>query len=251
MISIQGLSLALDGHLILADVSFKIRAKSVVALMGPSGCGKSTLLKALVGVLRCSEGHLLLSEGKSHLLMQWNDQQKEFALVPQSPLLLPWRTVLENILIAAPEGGDKQQAIDKAKELLRRVELEGSQHLYPWQISQGMAARVSLARTLMIKSGVLLLDEPFAAVDATTRFKLQRWLLELVDTLHQTAVLVTHDPREALLVADEILILNGKPARMIEHIELPERSQRLLTDWIFGPSAGMLEKKIRSALEKV
>jgi NitT/TauT family transport system ATP-binding protein len=218
--------------------------------MGPSGCGKSTLLKALIGVIECSFGEIKQDTHSPKPLTQWNIAQDIFSLVPQSPLLLPWKTALENVLLAAPADEPLESARNRAVALLDRVELAGSEKLYPWQVSQGMAARISLARTMMLKSRVLLLDEPFAAIDATTRFNLQRWMLDLVDGLRQSAVLVTHDPREAILLADEVIVLNGRPATIRTRFKTPERSARRDPEWIFSAEAGGLEQHIRSALEK-
>lgn len=251
MITISELSVSLDGNDILRDVGFSVADRSLVAIMGPSGCGKSTLLKALIGLNVCASGKIQIDELPNESLTDWSTSQSTFSLVPQAPLLLPWKNALQNILTAKPTRMNLSEATAQAKSLLARVELVDACDLYPWQLSQGMAARVSLARTLMMKSRVLLLDEPFAAIDATTRFKLQRWMLELVDQLGQAAILVTHDPREALLLADEIIVLNGRPAGARQRFKTPLRNVRRESDWIFGPEAGELEKEIRLSLEKI
>lgn len=249
MINITQLSISLGGRQILQDIGFEIPTKSLIAIMGPSGCGKSTLLKALMGLEKCSSGSLHI-EGRAPIpLAQWTLKQTTFGLVPQLPLLLPWKNALANILTAAPTDMNPSDANEQALRFLDRVGLREAEKLFPWQLSQGMAARVSLVRTLMMKSDVLLLDEPFAAIDATTRFHLQKWLLELVESFGQTALLVTHDPREALFLADKILVLNGKPATLSRTFELPSRTNRADSDWIFSSEAGHLEKELRSALE--
>lgn len=248
MIAITNLSISLGGRSILKGVEFQIPEKKLIAVMGPSGCGKSTLLKAFMGIERCSTGELRMANHPPIPLTTWNTKQTTFGLVPQMPMLLPWKNALENILTAAPPEMTDKQASEQALRLLEKVGLLEAQQLYPWQLSQGMAARISLVRTLMMKSEVLLLDEPFAAIDATTRFHLQKWLLELVEQFGQTALLVTHDPREALFVADVVLVLNGKPATIKKTFHLPEREKRANSEWIFSSEAGQLEKELRAAL---
>lgn len=248
MISLRELEVNLDSRTILSGVSFSSAREGVVALMGPSGCGKSTLLKALMGIHRCQSGELVVEQNVFQA-SEWNEKQTVFSLVPQVPLLLPWKTIRDNVAFAASAQGQSTVSQQRASELLSTFGLADAENLYPWQVSQGMAARASFARTLMIESQVLLLDEPFAAIDATTRFKLQRWLLETLDRLKIEAIMVTHDPREALLVADQIIILGGRPALVVEEIKLPERTKRQEPDWIFGTQAGHLEKQIRLALE--
>ncbi|NBW81657.1 ABC transporter ATP-binding protein [bacterium] len=247
MISVRNLDVCLEGKKILQRVSFTSVQKGMIAIMGPSGCGKSTLLKAFMGIHSISNGEIHAS-GRSWKASEWTAQQTLFTLVPQVPMLLPWKTVLENVAIA---GGQVSASghISKAKELLSVVGLSDSEKLYPWQISQGMAARVSFARTQMMNSPVLLLDEPFAAIDATTRFKLHRWLLEKIDELNLQAMIVTHDPREALLLADKIVILGSRPATVLRELDLPPLQTRKEPDWIFGPDAGKIEREIRSALD--
>lgn len=248
MIEIRDLAVTLGSSPILHNINLKIREKTLTALMGPSGCGKSTLLKALMGITPCSSGSFHRHEQDIQLLTHWNAEQRIFGLVPQSPLLLPWKTVLENILTARPREQSATEAKREALQLLQRVGLAEACDLYPWQLSLGMAARVSLARSLLLSHEVLMLDEPFASIDATSRFSLQGWLLELVEKLGQTALLVTHDPREALLLADEIVVLKGKPACVAERITLPAKSRRRDPDWIFGGESGSLEKSLRALL---
>jgi NitT/TauT family transport system ATP-binding protein len=248
MISLSDIDVELDGGKILGGVSFTSVADGVVAIMGPSGCGKSTLLKALMGLVKCSGGQIKIGE-KICDAAYWNTKQSIFTLVPQVPLLLPWLSLLDNIRLAGESDKAKDEVTKKATDLLEIVGLSESGHLFPWQVSQGMAARASLARTLMIESQVLLLDEPFAAIDATTRFRLQQWLLATIAKLKIQAMMVTHDPREALLIADKIIVLRGRPAKVGNTFDLPERSARNSPDWIFGEAAGQLEKQIRAALD--
>lgn len=248
-LKVRGLSVSIGGQPILKKIHFDSVPEGVVAVMGPSGCGKSTLLKALMGLHRCDEGEIIIDERFPFQANQWNEEQKIFTLVPQVPVHLPWKTILQNVALAADSQETTVSALKRAEELLSIVGLSEAKKLYPWQVSHGMAARASLARTLMIKSQILLLDEPFAAIDATTRFHLQQWLLHMIRQLKIQALLVTHDPREALLVADEILVLGRRhPAVIVEKFTLPNPTERKKRDWIFGSEAGELERQIRSAL---
>lgn len=247
MISARGLEVTLDHRKILSGINFDSVPGGVVAVMGPSGCGKSTLLRALMGLHTFDSGELCWSNQRVQA-STWSKKQSVFTLVPQIPLLLPWKTLIQNVALAAAPSANPDTAIQKAAELLGVVGLMDAQSYYPWQVSQGMAARASLARTLMMESQVLLLDEPFAAIDATTRFKLQRWLLETISALSIQAIMVTHDPREALLVGDVVIVLGGRPAQVVTKFELPSRNKRAEPDWIFGIQAGELEKQIRASL---
>ncbi|MEY4065162.1 MAG: hypothetical protein RIR26_1370 [Pseudomonadota bacterium] len=248
MIEIRDLAVTLGSSPILESVDLEIRPKTLTTVMGPSGCGKSTFLRALMGITPCTSGTLRVQGQEPQSLKTWSTGQQIFGLVPQSPLLLPWKTVLENILTARPPNKSAVEAEQRAIELLQRVGLTEARDLYPWQLSLGMAARVSLARSLLVENQILLLDEPFASIDATSRFQLQCWLLELVERMGQTALLVTHDPREALLLADEILVLNGKPATVTQRFALPEKQRRKGPDWIFSAESGSLEKSLRALL---
>jgi ABC-type nitrate/sulfonate/bicarbonate transport system ATPase subunit len=248
MIQARNLAIALNGQLIVSRLSFESESHKVIAIMGPSGCGKSTLLRGLMGIHRFSEGEFSIN-GQFSNACHWTEQQNVFTLVPQIPLLLPWKTLLNNVAMAAPRSDSQEVTQSKAKELLHVVGLADAMHKYPWQVSQGMAARTSFARTLMLASEVLLLDEPFAAIDATTRFRLQLWLLEKIKELNLQAIIVTHDPRESLLLADEVIILRGTPASIGKVITLPERAKRQNSDWIYSSEAGALERQIRVELD--
>ncbi|MFZ9519312.1 MAG: ABC transporter ATP-binding protein [Silvanigrellaceae bacterium] len=247
MICFSNLQVSLEGKNILCNVSFATRQGGMIAIMGPSGCGKSTLLKALMGIHPFSAGEIHAAQNEFKAT-DWNGNQKIFTLVPQIPTLLPWKTVIENVAIAGTHLPENHPT-SRAREMLATVGLAAAENLFPWQLSQGMAARVSFARTLMMNSEVLLLDEPFAAIDATTRFKLQCWLLEKVGQLQLQGIIVTHDPRESLLLADRVVILGGRPATVLQEINLPPIEKRKEPEWIFGPDAGKIEREIRLALD--
>jgi NitT/TauT family transport system ATP-binding protein len=204
----------------VAGVSFAVRDGEVVALIGPSGCGKSTLLNIGSGLYTPSEGEALVDGER----VQGPNAHVAFML--QKDLLLPWRTVLENVTfgveiqrLALPERRRRALA------LLENFNLAEFTGHYPHQLSGGMRQRVALARTLAVDPSVLLLDEPFSAVDAQTRMVLQRELAQTLKRAGKTALLITHDLLEAVTLSDRVLVMSARPGRIIDEIrvELPQR----------------------------
>jgi NitT/TauT family transport system ATP-binding protein len=204
----------------VAGVSFAVRDGEVVALIGPSGCGKSTLLNIGSGLYTPSEGEALVDGER----VQGPNAHVAFML--QKDLLLPWRTVLENVMfgveiqrLALPERRRRALA------LLENFSLAEFTGHYPHQLSGGMRQRVALARTLAVDPSVLLLDEPFSAVDAQTRMVLQRELAQTLKRAGKTALLITHDLLEAVTLSDRVLVMSARPGRIIDEIrvELPQR----------------------------
>lgn len=204
----------------VAGVSFAVRDGEVVALIGPSGCGKSTLLNIGSGLYKPSEGEALVDGER----VQGPNAHVAFML--QKDLLLPWRTVLENVTfgveiqrLALPERRRRALA------LLENFNLAEFTGHYPHQLSGGMRQRVALARTLAVDPSVLLLDEPFSAVDAQTRMVLQRELAQTLKRAGKTALLITHDLLEAVTLSDRVLVMSARPGRIIDEIrvELPQR----------------------------
>jgi len=214
-ITAHRLSLSLDGQRsLLSDVSFAVAPAEIVCLLGPSGVGKSTLLRVLAGLWPASQGQVSI-DGQVV-----NRAHPQVALAFQEAGLLPWLNVAENVAFGLNfksqpklERRTRQQRIDEA---LAQVGLPDAHGLYPDQLSGGMAQRVALARCLARQPKVLLLDEPFGALDEITRAQMQSLLLS-IRAKHQTAaVMVTHDIDEALLVADRVLLLAGSPAALVE-----------------------------------
>jgi len=204
----------------VAGVSFAVRDGEVVALIGPSGCGKSTLLNIGSGLYTPSQGEALVDGER----VQGPNAHVAFML--QKDLLLPWRTVLENVTfgveiqrLALPERRRRALA------LLENFNLAEFTGHYPHQLSGGMRQRVALARTLAVDPSVLLLDEPFSAVDAQTRMVLQRELAQTLKRAGKTALLITHDLLEAVTLSDRVLVMSARPGRIIDEIrvELPQR----------------------------
>ncbi|OJX68924.1 MAG: ABC transporter [Micrococcales bacterium 72-143] len=191
-------------RVVLRDVDLDIRAGEIVALLGPSGCGKSTLLRLVSGLDRADAGQLTIAGTPVAVV----DQRSAVAF--QEPRLLPWRTIERNVELGLPRGTARAAGRARVAELLRLVQLDHASTLRPRQISGGMAQRASLARALARNPGVLLLDEPFGALDALTRLTMQDLLLEIHAAEPATIVLVTHDVDEALQLADRIVLLGSE-----------------------------------------
>jgi sulfonate transport system ATP-binding protein len=191
---------------VLADVHLELSAGEIVALIGPSGCGKSTLLRQASGLDRPDAGEILI-EGQAICGID-----HRCAIAFQEPRLLPWRTLSQNIAIGLPRGTPKEAGALRVAELLTLVGLDGSARLRPRQVSGGMAQRVSLARALARRPGVLLLDEPFGALDALSRLKMQDLLLEIHAAEPTTILMVTHDVEESLYLADRVVLLGAPDA---------------------------------------
>ncbi len=196
-----------------------------VTLLGPSGCGKSTLFNIIAGLLSPDTGEIYLN-GK-----RLQDNTRAFAYMQQKDLLLPWRTVLKNVLIG-PEI--QKEPLDKAEteamKLLAQLGLNGFESNYPSQLSGGMRQRAALVRTLLFRKEILLLDEPFGALDAMTRTVMQSILLDIWHKDGQTILLITHDIEEALLLADKIYVLTARPATLKAEIAVPLPRPRNVTD---------------------
>lgn len=200
------------------DFTLNIESSEFLAVVGPSGCGKSTLLRLAAGLLQPTEGVMSLNgdaiaappPGVVYLFQQY------------SKSLFPWRTVLNNVMFPL-EGTSRNVRKDNelaCREYIRQVGLAGFEDKYPWQLSGGMQQRVAIARALAAEPKVLLLDEPFSAVDALTRIELQALLLDLWTRNKFTALLVTHDVDEAIFLADRIAVLSNRPTRLTEVVDV-------------------------------
>ena len=192
-------------HVVLRDVTFDVRPGEVLAILGSSGCGKSTLLRAAAGLDRPTTGGVLIDGRPVHGI----DERCAFAF--QEPRLLPWQTLQANIAIGLPKSASASRGKAKVAELLELVGLAAFAKHRPRAVSGGMAQRASLARALAREPGVLLLDEPFGALDALTRLKMQDLLLAVHEAAPATVLLVTHDVDEALQLADRIIVLGREP----------------------------------------
>ncbi|MBS3941403.1 MAG: ABC transporter ATP-binding protein [Actinobacteria bacterium] len=212
----------------IADLTFGVAAQEFVCIVGPSGCGKTTLLKCLSGLLEPSRGTAVL-DGTTV-----DGPPETLALVFQeySRSLLPWKTVLDNVLLPLrAKGLDKAEQRRLAMESLAEVGLADFTHAYPWQLSGGMQQRVAIARALAYQPKVLLMDEPFASVDAQTRAELEDLILKVRRHFGITVVLVTHDIDEAVYLADRVVVLTKRPTKVAEviDIDLPDDRDQVTT----------------------
>ena len=217
----------------LEDISLEIGAGEFVAIIGPSGSGKSTLLDIVAGLIEPETGTVSLS-GEA---LPASRRLGRTAYMRQRDLLLPWRTIAGNAALALEARGmPAREALARARERLPDFGLADFASAYPAQLSGGMRQRVAFLRTVLPGMPVLLLDEPFGALDALTRGDLQEWLLGLWERERQAVMLVTHDVEEAVLLADRVVVLTARPGRvaMIETIDIPRpRHRTLITDPVF------------------
>ncbi len=231
MIEVAGLSHRYGDLEVLRDVSLKVPTSTFTALVGPSGCGKSTVLRVLAGLVVPTGGEATI-DGQRAIGVTGRA-----AFMAQSDLLLPWRRALGNAIVGAEARGlDRAHARGRAADLFERFGLAGFERAWPSQLSGGMRQRLALLRTFVSGLDVLLLDEPFGALDALTRRDLQRWLDAILLEDRRSVLLVTHDVDEALLLADEVLVLSPRPGLIVARITSPyshPRSPRLVTDTDF------------------
>jgi sulfonate transport system ATP-binding protein len=204
--SFAGLRAGDPRRTVLSDVTLDIAPGEIVSLLGPSGCGKSTLLRQISGLDTPDSGTIHINDSA----VTGIDQRCAVAF--QEPRLLPWRTVARNVELGVPRGTERGAGRERVAELLSLVQLGDASGLRPRQISGGMAQRASLARALARGPGVLVLDEPFGALDALTRLTMQDLLLEIHAVEPATIVLVTHDVDEALYLSDRVVLLGENPA---------------------------------------
>jgi NitT/TauT family transport system ATP-binding protein len=205
-------------------VSIAVRDGEVVSLIGPSGCGKSTLLNIGSGLAAPSEGEAF-GDGE-----RVEGPNAHVAFMLQKDLLLPWRTVVENVMFGVEiQGVPAAERKRRAQALLENLKLAEFSNHYPHQLSGGMRQRVALARTLAVDPTVLLLDEPFSAVDAQTRITLQQELAQTLKRAGKTALLITHDLLEAVTLSDRVLVMSRRPGKIIDEIaiEIPGRDDPL------------------------
>ncbi|MBX6342407.1 MAG: ABC transporter ATP-binding protein [Thermomicrobiaceae bacterium] len=200
----------------LRDVDLVARDGEFVAIVGPSGCGKSTLLNVIAGLEQPTAGEVLLDG------VPVADRLGRTAYMHQKDLLLPWRTVLDNAILGLEvQGVPKREARARAAALLERFGLAGFARSYPATLSGGMRQRAAFLRTVLTERPILLLDEPFGALDALTRAEMQEWLLDLWGDLRRTIVFITHDVEEAILLSDRVLVMSPRPGTVVLRRAVP------------------------------
>ena len=229
----------------LDEVSFEIQAGNFVSIVGPSGCGKSTLLKIISGLLPASSG-ITSVNGK-----RVDQPLENVGMVFQAPVLLKWRSVLGNVLLPVEFAKlDVAGYLDKARALIKLVGLDGFEEMYPHELSGGMQQRASLCRALVTDPQLLLMDEPFGALDAMTRDELDMELLRIWEERKKTVLFVTHSIQEAVFLCDLVFVMSARPGRLLETIpiDLPRpRTMEMMSAQKFGEYT----LKIRSLLAAV
>lgn len=211
-------SFRVDGRVMVAldGIDMVAHDREFVTLIGPSGCGKSTLFNIICGLMEPDEGQVWLSSDVN------GRRIGTVGYMPQKDLLIPWRTVLDNVILG-PElaGVNRREARREARELLPLFGLAGFEDSYPVTLSGGMKQRAALLRTVSCHRDIMLLDEPFGALDALTRSTLQDWLLGIWQRFRQTVLFITHDVEEAIYLSDRVYVMSARPARMIRELTVP------------------------------
>jgi NitT/TauT family transport system ATP-binding protein len=253
MIELKSASLRYDDAWVLRDINMQIQRGAFVSLLGPSGCGKSTLLRLTAGLVPASDGKVLI-DGRP--AQQYRKQSDGIALVFQEPRLLPWRNVERNIglplELLAVDGAKQQQLITSSIELIG-LQPEDSRK-YPRMLSGGMRMRVALARALVTQPRVLLLDEPFAALDDLLRQQLNEELLRIWQTRSPTTLFVTHNVAEAIFLSQRVVVMGIHPGRVKAEIEVPfdyPRERRLRATPEFGQLVGLVSDALRGDTHEV
>ena len=203
---------------VLREVDFHANAGEFVSVIGPSGCGKSTLFSLIAGLAHSDAGTITLNDAPL------NPADHPVAYMPQKDLLLPWRSILRNVTLPLQVAGvAKDEAKRRALELFPLFGLEGFEDAYPFQLSGGMRQRAALMRTVIQERPLMLLDEPFGALDSLTRTDMQEFLLDVWQRFRHTIVFITHDIREAIYLSDRIYVMTARPARvrMVIEVDLP------------------------------
>lgn len=233
---------------VLGDITFHLVRGEFVSLVGPSGIGKTTLLRVLSGLMQPTSGSVLIHGRVA------TEPQREVAVVLQdySRSLLAWATIADNVTLPLRSAGiPKKERNERAQEALDAVGLGGELKKYPWQLSGGMQQRVSIARALAYRPEILVMDEPFASVDAQTRFDLEDLILRLKKQYGITVLLVTHDIDEAVYLSDRVVVLAGRPAEVAETItvHLPSPRDQIETKALseFASIRGHVLAEIRTA----
>ena len=218
-----------DATLAIDDLSLDVRAGAITCLLGPSGCGKSTLHRMVAGFVKQGSGRIAV-HGKPV-----TGPGRDRVMVFQQPVLLPWQTVLANVRFGLKSRN--VEADRRIDDLLAEIDLQNFKNHYPYQLSGGMRQRVQIARALIMQPEVLLLDEPFGALDAQTRLNMQGMLQRIFMRYHPTILFVTHDVAESLFLADTVCVMSARPGRIRRQFAIPwprPRSMRIFEEPAFG-----------------
>jgi NitT/TauT family transport system ATP-binding protein len=235
-------------HLVLDGVSLTIGRGEFVSLIGPSGCGKSTILKIVAGLIEADAGRVVI-DGEN---VKAATRDKAIGLVPQSPALLPWRTVLSNVELAIQinRKASHERTLRDPEDILRSFGLANALHRHPDQLSGGMQQRVAIARAFVFDPGVLLMDEPFSALDELTREQQRLGLLSFWQSNRKAVLFVTHSVREAVILSDRIVVMSTHPGRVKTVIDVGLARPRG-EDVYESSEFRQVEAEVRAALHEV
>jgi len=231
------------GLVALYNISLTIRKNEFISLLGPSGCGKTTLIRIIAGLLTADRGEVLVNS------QTVNSPGRDRCMVFQQFGLLPWRTVLSNVEFGLEiDGVPREERRALAEKYLELVGLKGFENYYPHQISGGMQQRVGIARALSKQPEILLMDEPFGAVDAQTREQLQEELLKIWAQTETTVVFVTHSIDEAVYLSDRVVVMQARPGRIKEEVKIELPRPRWEGDIKADPRFAQLRARLRDSL---
>jgi ABC-type nitrate/sulfonate/bicarbonate transport system ATPase subunit len=218
-ILLKNISKSFDEMEILKDISIEVNEGELVSILGPSGSGKSTIFNVLTNIIKCDSGELKINGDLSYMY--------------QKDMMVPWKKVIDNIGIPLIfKGNNKKEAREKVKKHINEFGLSGFEYKYPSQLSGGMKQRANFLKTYLTSKDIMLLDEPFGALDSMTRRKMQKWLLDLTKEMNSTILFITHDIEEAILLSNRIYVISEKPAVINGEIKvnLPnERNEDIVT----------------------
>ncbi len=241
-LSLSGIRKSFGTLEVLADVTLQVGRGEFVSMLGPSGAGKSTLFQVLTRAIAADAGDIAFDGAPL------DKASDKFAFMPQRDALMPWRRIIDNATLGLEvQGLSKAKARARVEPLLETFGLTGFERHYPDQLSGGMRQRVALLRTVVQQRKMLLLDEPFGALDALTRISMQRWLEQMWEHNRWTALLITHDVREAIFLSDRIYVLSARPATTLAEIAVPLPRPRTLAD-LASPDAARIEAELLDAL---
>ncbi|MBB4298471.1 MULTISPECIES: ABC transporter ATP-binding protein [Rhizobium] len=242
MLELGNISKSFDGMKVLGDISLSVADGEFVSIVGPSGSGKSTVLRLLTQALRPDSGTMLFNG------VPLEQAPHSFAFMPQRDALMPWRRIIDNAALGLEvKGMSRRAARAIVAPLFESFGLAGFEHHYPSELSGGMRQRAALLRTVVQTQDMLLLDEPFGALDALTRTQIQEWLQGMWTEHRWTALLITHDVREAVFLSDRIYVLSARPARIIREFRVPLPRPRSIAD-LGSPAAQAIETEILQTL---
>jgi NitT/TauT family transport system ATP-binding protein len=227
VIHFKNVKLQFDSEQIYDNISFDVNSGEFISILGPSGCGKSTSLRIIGGLLEITSGEVSIT-GKAP-----SEAWRELSYVFQSARLVPWRNAIKNVTLGMElryDGMEKLLMENRAKELLSLVGLNDDMEKYPSMLSGGERQRVAIARSLAVDPKIILMDEPFAALDLNTRKHLREELIDIWEKTKKTIIFVTHDIDEALTLADRIILLSDKPTRVLETISINEKRPRTIDE---------------------